>query len=415
MKKIKQLKSSNGDNVVGDKKILQEITKHINDTFRSKPEDLKSMDPLFTNSLNAHNNIDDIFIENDSDFTKQANIKRTKSKLWYYMTRINKDYRDILTRDFTDYEIKRAIASQSNLKAVGLDFIPAELYKNNCTFFTNHLEKIFKHYNNSELPKDWKQGIIALFFKKGKENDINNYRPICLLQTIYKIWATILTNRLSPILNLLTNDNQCAYKAKRSTYDAIYYIKKNFSKNLIDGHIAFDLSKAFDRIDRNKLWWTLYRKGLPIRLINFIINGHSDNTLSGRHNGNIGKAVNNDKGVFQGSPISALLYIIFADGIMEEYKEELKNSNTDKIKIISKNLHAEYKWTEFLTKTKQKSKKMNKKPKKINGNHRVATKPLLDRMIASCFLMTQESNIKKLKTLSLKLKHIIKSQIKTTY
>ena len=31
--------------------------------------------------------------------------------------------------------------------------------------------------------------------------------------------------------------------------------------------------------------------------------------------------IGNNQGVFQGSPISALLYITFADGIMDEYTE----------------------------------------------------------------------------------------------
>ena len=129
-------------------------------------------------------------------------------------------------------------------------------------------------------------------------------------------------------MNLLTKDNQCAYKAKRSTTDAIYYIKQNFIQNKIIGHISFDLSKAFDRIDRNKLWWILYEKGMPIKLIDIIIKGHTDNTLVGKLNGLFSNEINNDKGVFQGSPISALLYIILADGIMDEYKTELNKINT---------------------------------------------------------------------------------------
>ena len=54
-----------------------------------------------------------------------------------------------------------------------------------------------------------------------------------------------MTNRISPIFNLHTNGNQWAYKAKRSTNNAIYYTKRNFVKNKITGHIASDLSKAF--------------------------------------------------------------------------------------------------------------------------------------------------------------------------
>ena len=80
------------------------------------------------------------------------------------------------------------------------------------------------------------------------------------------------------------------------------------------------MAKAFDRIDRNRLWWILYEKGLPIKFIDLLIKGHSGNTLVGKINGVHSREINNDKGVFQGSPLSALLYIIYGDGIMGEYK-----------------------------------------------------------------------------------------------
>ena len=112
-----------------------------------------------------------------------------------------------------------------------------------------------------DFPKmEKKKGIITLLFKSGDPSNLGNYRPITLLQTIYNIWATVITNRISPIMSLLTKDKQCAYKTKRSTSDAIFFIKQNLIKNKILGHISFDLSKAFDRIDRNKLWRTLYEK-----------------------------------------------------------------------------------------------------------------------------------------------------------
>ena len=83
---------------------------------------------------------------------------------------------------------------------------------------------------------------------------------ITLLQAIYEIWATVITNRLSPIMNLLSEENQYAYKAEISTTDAIYYIRRNMIQNVLKGRISHDLPNEFDRIDRNKLWWVLYEK-----------------------------------------------------------------------------------------------------------------------------------------------------------
>ena len=94
------------------------------------------------------------------------------------------------------------------------------------------------------------------------------------------------------------------------------------------GRGSFGRSKAFDRINRIRLRLVLYEKGLPIKIINGIIKGHGNNLLQGNHNGTRGRKVNNNKGVFQGSPISALLYIIFAGGIMDGYEKELLKLKT---------------------------------------------------------------------------------------
>ena len=59
---------------------------------------------------------------------------------------------------------------------------------------------------------------------------LSNYRPITLLNTVYKIWTTIISNKIAPFVNILTEDTQYAYKANKSTIDVIYFVKRNFIK-----------------------------------------------------------------------------------------------------------------------------------------------------------------------------------------
>ena len=49
------------------------------------------------------------------------------------------------------------------------------------------------------------KGILILIPTKDDRKDINNYRPIVLLPVIYKVWADIIDNRLSPIMNIIMN------------------------------------------------------------------------------------------------------------------------------------------------------------------------------------------------------------------
>ena len=61
-------------------------------------------------------------------------------------------------------------------------------------------------------------------------------------------------------MNLITDDTQCGYKNKKSTTDIIFHIKQNFMKNGSKGQILFDLTKAFGKLNRNKLRNMLYEK-----------------------------------------------------------------------------------------------------------------------------------------------------------
>ena len=68
---------------------------------------------------------------------------------------------------------------------------------------------------NNAMPKEWLTGVMTFIHKKNAVGNLDNYRPITLINIIYKIWASIMNERLIPVLNLLTSENQYAYKNKK--------------------------------------------------------------------------------------------------------------------------------------------------------------------------------------------------------
>ena len=83
-----------------------------------------------------------------------------------------------------------------------------------------------------------------------------------------------------------------------------------------------------------ELWNILYEKGLPANWIKLIKEGHSNNTLCNKQNGKYTYGINNI-GVFQGSPISDNLFIIYADHVMNHYSTRIKSMpiTVNKIKV----------------------------------------------------------------------------------
>ena len=84
-----------------------------------------------------------------------------------------------------------------------------------------------------KIPKKWLQGIITFIYKNKDKHDLNNYRPITITNIIYKIWATTITNRMKPYLNILTSELQTAYKDGRSTIDVLYLLNNTIKMKIL--------------------------------------------------------------------------------------------------------------------------------------------------------------------------------------
>ena len=64
----------------------------MEDTLQTKSGGNKSDDPIYTDVLKRNNSINDIFNSGNNDFITNANGKRIKSKLRYYIKMGNISY-----------------------------------------------------------------------------------------------------------------------------------------------------------------------------------------------------------------------------------------------------------------------------------------------------------------------------------
>ena len=223
---------------------------------------------------------------------------------------------------------------------------------------------------DNKLPKEWLSGTTVFLFKKKDPKKLDNYRPVTLLNIIYKIWAIVITNRISPLMNHITSEMQTAYKKGRSTLDVLALVNNHMNKDDNASLILIDLSKAFDRINRKVLWTTLYESGIPINFINNIRAGHMNNALRPKVNGEQGTRQSNNTGVSKGSPLSALLFIISAERMMQSYSDKLPQMIKDKRpKLLTRNYEEEKKWTDLTVKLRYKNDDERKPHGQPNANN----------------------------------------------
>ena len=57
--------------------------------------------------------------------------------------------------------------------------------------------ELFNRWNNEEVPEEMFRARVVLIYKKGNTSKYENYRPISLLNTLYKIFTAILQKRIS--------------------------------------------------------------------------------------------------------------------------------------------------------------------------------------------------------------------------
>ena len=66
-------------------------------------------------------------------------------------------------------------------------------------------------------PEDWKKVTIKVIHKKGDVENVSNYRPICSLPAMYKLFSTILYGRLYPVLDQKQAEDQAGFATRQQT------------------------------------------------------------------------------------------------------------------------------------------------------------------------------------------------------
>ena len=107
---------------------------------------------------------------------------------------------DELNIPISTNEIVKAFKELKNNRSGGPDHVINEFFKYGINYLETCLETVFnKCFEMGYFPLNWTEGYIVPLFKKGDQNQPENYRGITLLSTFGKLFTRILNNILSKL------------------------------------------------------------------------------------------------------------------------------------------------------------------------------------------------------------------------
>eukprot|EP00923_Selenidium_pygospionis_P041234 GHVN01071423.1.p1 GENE.GHVN01071423.1~~GHVN01071423.1.p1 ORF type:complete len:1184 (-),score=259.63 GHVN01071423.1:146-3523(-) len=221
-----------------------------------------------------------------------------------------------LTTPITSAELHDALRKLNPQATPGADGI------NNHTLRTIHalhpsLLAIYNHcHTHQRIPHTWKHSLTVLIDKHSSTtDDIHNWRPLQLQSSLYKTYASILTNRLQTHCHThrIFADSQKGFlpingvNEHNYTSSFITSQAKRLKRSLYMTY--YDFADAFGSIPHSLITNALQHLGLPHTFTNSLIDTYTNSTSALKHYANP-SLIREGRGVKQGCPLSSLLFLI---------------------------------------------------------------------------------------------------------
>ena len=234
--------------------------------------------------------------------------------VWHSPTsHLTLDEHALLSRPITSKLLLRALLSLPNNKTPGMDGLPKEFYVRYWSFISPLFLRMVLQFLGGRVPSSLLQAATVLIFKKGDRTNVENYRPISLLGTDYKVIAKVLSMRLSPLLSSFIHSDQtgfvkgrCIHDSVSSIFDLTYFCQTYHRPGYL---FLLDLRKAYDTLDRAFLFRALHHLGLPSHFLTLIHSLHVNSSMHLYVNGVVGRSIPVLSGVRQGCPLAPQLFI----------------------------------------------------------------------------------------------------------
>ena len=176
-------------------------------------------------------------------------------------------------------KILKALRHLPSLKAPGPDGFHALFFQTNWHVLGQSIIQIIQDiFEQLRIPSTWGHTNLVLIPKVAHPEQITQFRPISLCNTLYKVVSRILMQCLKPYMAEIINPCQAGFVPGRRTSDNIILVQEvirtlRYRKGRT-GYVAIklDLEKAYGRLKWSFIQETLVFFQLSPNLITLIMN-----------------------------------------------------------------------------------------------------------------------------------------------
>ena len=108
----------------------------------------------------------------------------------------------------------------------------------------------------AQIPSSWSSSSIRVLSKKGDRKIAGNYRPVCIIPILYKLFSRIVCERIKETLLSEQAEDQAGFRPGYGCEDHLFTITMLAEKcsefNVPLWIAAIDFSKAFDSINHRR-------------------------------------------------------------------------------------------------------------------------------------------------------------------